>query len=471
MAPPGAVAQAAPTSEALTSPDNNLSSHEPRLVAQDNSPATLFTLPRELRDLIWTYALVRPKIHVAWVACKHTAHKSHSRTCHHFQYFDDYNNSKTAHGSGTYVGLTKQPKDWLDLTVSAFLEEPQAVTDVDNDQPYLNTLLVCRQVYHEAALVFYSQNCFVFGSSALLVESGSTALLPAYAFLKDRSETTLKWIKRIELQFISGLQDPLAFRQPAFYPVSDTSFKGSEQPQIAQLLFPFIKVNLSLDYLGLSFAGWCTAHKLPDDKVFESPEGSTLAHLCNLGKVGRLAIKYATESYLLKTSSRSPENRKRCVVPANHGRECFGGNATRDDSKMPPGRPLVVTGEDMSGCGIAHESLRAAAFARLLRHHILENGEQRGFRHIKIAMGVADRDVADEDVADGGLAHEDVEYIYLQTDDDKTGKSYLEKEQLQDTSINKGLSEFDPFASAGGSGVLDEVQPHGWTPQWAVGKQ
>lgn len=454
-------AAAAPTSDALTLLDNNPTRHQSRHVGPDHSTPTLLTLPRELRDLIWTYALVRPKIHVAWVACEHTAQKSHSRTCHNFQYPHPYNGN-IIHGSGTYVGLSKQPKAWLDVTVSAFLEETEVGTDVDNDQPYLNTLLVCRQVYKEAALVFYSQNCFVFGNSALLAPSGSTALLPAYTFLKDRSETTLKWIKRIEMHFMSGLRDPLAFRQPAFYPVSDTSFADSEQPQIARLLFPFIKANLSLDFLGLSFAGWCTTHQLPDKKIFDGPDGSTLAHLCDLGKVGRLAIKYANESFLFKTSPRGPGgNKKRCDVPANHGRQCFAANTQRDDCKMPPGRPLVITGEDLSDCGIAHESFRAAAFARLLRHHILENGEQRGYRHIKIAMGVAERDGAEDGV----------EYIYLQTDDDRTGKSYLEEqEQRQDSSVDEDITEFDPFASAGGSAILDELQPHGWTTEWAVGE-
>lgn len=64
-----------------------------------------------------------------------------------------------------------------------------------------------------------------------------------------------------------------------------------------------------------------------------------------------------------------------------------------------------------------------------------------------------------------------VSYIYLKTVDDKPGKSYLEKEQCQDTSIDENFTKFDPFASAGGSAILDEVQPIGWTPQWSVEEQ
>lgn len=331
--------------------------------------------------------------------------------------------------------------------------------DIDNDQPYINALLACRQVFNEAAPIFYSQNCFVFGISKTLDPSGSTALLPAYTFLKDRSKPTLQWIKRIELQFMSDTRDSYQFQKVDFYPVSDASFADPEQPQIAQLLFPFIKANLSLNYLGLSFAGWCTAHKLPDEKVSNSPGGTTLALICNLGKVGRLAIKYANETMLLKTLPGSQMRTRyvpnRCDVHADHGRQCFATNGRQDELKYLSEDPYCILWAGLSGCDMAHESLRAAAFARLLRHHILENGDQRGYQHIKVVMGI----------------EELINYIYLETDDDKTGKSYLEETEHQYTSIDEVFTKFDPFASAGGSAVLDEVQPHGWTPQWAVKEQ
>lgn len=342
------------------------------------------------------------------------------------------------------------------MTMDAIQGEIGTGTEIDNDQPYLNTLLVSRQVFSEAAPIFYSQNCFVFGSSQSLNLCGSTALLPAYTFLRDRREPILGWIKRIELQFIGNLHDAHRLLQPPSYPLSDTSFADSEQPLIAQLLFPFIKANLSLDFLGLSFAGWCTAHKLPDREVFDSPQASTLAHLCNLGKVGRLAIKYANETYLLKVPDGDTENPRRYDVHTGHGRQCFAQNVMLDDGHFSPGRYLDINLDQFDGCSIARESFRVAAFARLLRHHVLENGDQRAYQHIRVVMGVDDWDAR---------------YIELETDDDKTGKSYLEEEQRQETSMYGDLTKFDPFASAGGSAALDEVQPHGWSPQWAVGQQ
>lgn len=184
-----AVAAAASSSDGLTSAANSLPSHNFCSVASEQSP-TLLTLPREACNSIWAHALVRTEIHVAWVACEDNIQKSHSRSCHNFQYRQPYT-GKITQRSGTYVGLSKQPIDWLDLTACAVMEILEIETDMDIDQPCLNTLLVCRQVYNEAAPIFYSQNCFVFGSSETLGISGSTALLPAYTSLKDRSENIL----------------------------------------------------------------------------------------------------------------------------------------------------------------------------------------------------------------------------------------------------------------------------------------
>lgn len=343
------------------------------------------------------------------------------------------------------------------MTVNAIYGAIDIETDIDNDQPYLNTLLVSRWVFNEAAPIFYSQNCFVFGSSQVLDLHGSTALLPAYTFLKDRRETILGWIKRIELQFIGNFRD----EQSPSYPLSDTSFADLEQPQIAQLLFTFIKANLSLDFLGLSFAGWCTAHKLPDRGVFDSPGGSTLARLCDVGKVGRLAIKYANESCLLNVTDGTTDNQRRYHVHTGHGRQCFADNVALDDEHFPPGSYLDINLGAFHGCSIARESFRAAAFARLLRHHLLENGDQRGYQRINVIMGVDDWAVDDWGAR----------YFELETDDDKTGKSYLEEQDRQESSPYEDPTQFDPFASAGGSAILDEVQPHGWVPIWAVEEQ
>ncbi|KAJ4422887.1 hypothetical protein N0V82_002413 [Gnomoniopsis sp. IMI 355080] len=426
-------------------------------------PPTLLTMPPEIRNMIWTQALVRPEIHVAWVACEDALQKDHShRTCYTFRYWsadiEGYTN-----GHGTYVGLQKQREDdILSRTLTI-----QSEKEVDNDQPYLNTLLLCRSVFAEAAPIFYSQNCFVFGGPPVTDEmTGSTPLLPAHAFLKDRSTDTLSMIKRIELQFIGGFysnRHGWLYTYPfANYGLPTDDCEASiEQEESEEGLFPLFKTNLSLDYLRLSICGWSTTHKLPDETIFKSGINPVLAHLCDMNKVGRLAIKFTNHTELLETSpveSEYPTHcRKRCHVHSDHGSQCFARDATENDDllEIEDGdfflNPCEFTWNRLSGCSIAHETLRAAAFARLLRHHILENGEKKGYQDIKVLMGGGDTNFG--------------QFIHVCTDDDKDGKSYLDEEQHQEM-----VSEYDidPFASAGGSGILDEVQPHGWTPQWAV---
>lgn len=150
----------------------------------------LLTLPRELRDMIWTEALVRHRIYVTWTLCENTLQGTHSRVCCRFTRWceDDWG---SVDAIGTYVGLQRPPKDWLSLNL-ALIKRDDTSLDAVNDQPYLDTLSVCLQAFDEAAIVFYSQNCFVFCApqNVQLDESESTGVLPAFAFLSDRSSAS-----------------------------------------------------------------------------------------------------------------------------------------------------------------------------------------------------------------------------------------------------------------------------------------
>lgn len=171
--------------------------------------------------------------------------------------------------------------------------------------------------------------------------------------------------------------------------------------------FSFIQENLNLEYLGLSFAGGSTAHQMPDETILRKLEDTTLANMLKIRKFGRLAIEFATETHLLKTSATNltiPQVRSVHCHLHSDGSECFARDANEDILSFEM-NPFNVDWAKLSGCDLAQESLRAAAIARLLRHHTLENGDLKGYRHIKVVMGVK----------------KSVSYIHMRTDDDKTG--------------------------------------------------
>lgn len=437
---------------AVTSHHNSLQSHCPSgNSAQSSSP--LLRLPSEIRYLIWTHALVRPNVYVTWSSCDETMQDIHSRTCIRFRYWTpacDAGNVVCA--SGTYVALRKKLQDWISLSLSV-VGGKSITTSIENDRPQLNTFSICRQILNEASPIFYSKNCFVFCGPHEVDPLGCAGLLAAYAFLKDRSKDTLLMIKHIELHFIA---QPIAGEhdEERVYPLLPGD-QVSKETNCHHEMFSFLHTNLDLEYLGLSFAGWSTAHRLPDRTLFHSDIYSILEEICDLRKVGRLAIKYATQTRLLETSPADPSipdgDAVRCHIHLGHGSHCFARDVTLD-SLLYEDDASDITWQDLSGCGIAHESLRAAAFARLLRHRILEKGDQKGYQDIQIVMGVRD-----------GMS-----YMMLSTDDDKVGKSHLAKQRIRETAAGEEITEVDPFADAGGSQVLDAVQPVGWTPKWAV---
>lgn len=414
--------------------------------ATGRSPLTLLTLPGELRNMIWTKALVRYKIYVTWAFCENTRQQEHSRTCCRIMQ-NEYEWITTSHPSGTYVGVQKQPKDWFDR-VMAFAIRDDADLYADNDQPSLNTLLLCRQVFDEAAPIFYSQNCFVFCAtkepqSDTLETSG---LLPAYVFLKDRSKFTLRMIKRIEIQFLD-----LFFIEADTIPYPLSTLDADSGPQYCRPdLFSLLKANVNLEYLGLYIAGWRISHRLPEKDILDEDVETALRCLLGLRQVDRLAINYVTRTDLLETERMdhaSPRgSRIRCHIHPGHGSECFVKAAKEAD-------PYDFHWHDAE-CGLAHESLRAAAFARLLRHHLLRNGDKKGYQDIKVVMGMRDT----------------IDYLMLSTDDDKAGRSHLEEtqDQPQSTPAKHDTAEIDTFAVAGGSGILDQVEPQGWTPYWST---
>lgn len=399
--------------------------------------------------MIWTGALVRHRIYITWNICESTLQDAHTRTCYRLSLLD-WDCGNTHNGSGTYVGVQKQPQDWLSM-IMAFSQGSDTSLDDDNNQPYLNALLLCRQAYDEAAPIFYSQNCFVFCATEML-QSGaleSSGLPPAYAFLKDRSAYTLQMIKRIEIQLLDHrLYDGVA-GEPRSYPLS-TVGTDSMQSYRHTDLFTLLKANVSLDYLGLYIAGWSVSQELPDKAIFDRNNVPALESLCNLRQVNRLALNYVTRTSLVNFEHVAPVNRRdspiRCHIHPGHGLQCYLKAA---NEAIPYDHDWELT-----DCGLAHESLRAAAFARLLRHHILKNGKDKGYQDINVVTGMRD----------------DMPYLMLSTDDDKSGRSHLGDVhgQPQQKSTNNITAEINTFAMVGDSGLLDQLEPQRWTPHWST---
>lgn len=205
--------------------------------------------------------------------------------------------------------------------------------------------------------------------------------------------------------------------------------------------------------MGLYVSGVSISGELPDISMFDRSPGSILESLCGLRQADRLAIKYVTHTELLKTSPpnlASPRSSPiRCVRHAGHGTQCFV-RAAKEGRQYDDDWELI-------DCGQAHESLRAAAFARLLRHHILTNGKDKGYQDINVMMGIRDK----------------VQYLVLSTDDDKMGRSHVgdvHHHPLQKLAIDDA-AEIDVFALVGGSCILDQVAPQGWTPHWSTEKK
>lgn len=392
--------------------------------------------------MIWTQALVRHRIYITWALCEKTLQEDHTRTC--CRVTSPGHSYDSVHG--TYVGLQKQPKNWPSR-IMAFTLGKDGNLDADNDQPSLNTLLACRQASNEAAAIFYSQNCFVFCATHEREEKcgGSSGLLPAYAFLKDRSKHTLHMIKRIEIQFLDfSFLDGKMDEFNAIYPLTDKGLLQYSSRRHTDL-FSLIKANMNLDYLGLYIAGWSISHELPGEGLDCSSDQSVLGGLCGLRQVDRLSINYITRMEPELAAPAGPQGSSLGFhIHPGHGRRCFL-EATKisqeyDDEWFT------------AGCPLAHDSLRAAAFARLLRHYILKNGNKKGYQDIEVIVGT----------------REGIDYLMLSTDDDKVGRSYLGERhgQPQSKPANHDTARIDTFALVGGSKILDEVQPRRWTPIW-----
>ena len=167
----------------------------------------LLDLPRELRDLIYEFVLVRDVIPIQRAAATLDNIPEETRNrCPEF--YRRVALTYPLRKPRTHRRIWAIPR--FDIRVSSSRYDPRDLpTDVqmtyqledDYDEPWthkveLRLLQTCRQIYHEAREVFYGKNLFSF--------TDTEAIPTAFAFLCDRPAESLKLILAMEVAFDEG---------------------------------------------------------------------------------------------------------------------------------------------------------------------------------------------------------------------------------------------------------------------------
>ncbi|KAL7774636.1 hypothetical protein CFE70_005550 [Pyrenophora teres f. teres 0-1] len=167
----------------------------------------LLELPRELRDLIYEFVLVRDVIPIQRAAAALDNIPEETRTrCPEF-----YRQAALTYPlRRTHAHRRTWAIPRFDIRISNSRYDPGDLpTDVqmtyqledDYDEPWTHKfeprlLQTCRQIYDEAREVFYGKNLFSF--------TDTEAIPTAFAFLCDRPAESLKLISAMELAFDEG---------------------------------------------------------------------------------------------------------------------------------------------------------------------------------------------------------------------------------------------------------------------------
>lgn len=177
----------------------------------------ILRLPHELRDEVWRYAVVRPKIFVSFSrledleqrglcpnpplrSCLRWENKDacqedlfQSGTYFRPRKFEDFWNKDSNEGDGDFAFEVDYDK--LALGYPAL-----DVRHDENNHPDLSIFLACRQISAEAMDMYYSENTFIFclinfGASDFSMTSANAA----WSFLMDRPRAMLSRIRHIDL--------------------------------------------------------------------------------------------------------------------------------------------------------------------------------------------------------------------------------------------------------------------------------
>ncbi|KAF2026684.1 hypothetical protein EK21DRAFT_37592, partial [Setomelanomma holmii] len=180
-------------------------------------------LPRELRDHIYTYVLVRDVIPVECAIAKIHESRTPIRSRSHRQNgvrppSDQIHETYPLRASRTHRRLWTVPAFDInipydtgrvfDASSTILMTYQIAATNLEADYR-VDLLKVCKQVYLEASEIFYSRNVFSFTSDFRIP--------CAFAFLCDRPAVSLRSIRSLELALIEV--NNMRGTTPAHYPV------------------------------------------------------------------------------------------------------------------------------------------------------------------------------------------------------------------------------------------------------------
>lgn len=411
----------------------------------------ILQLPRELRDEVWRYAVVRPKIFVSFGRLDDLQQRAlcPSRPLRSCMSWENKNahHEEELHQSGTYFRPRKFEDFWnkdsneghgefqyeVDYDKLALGYPALDVRDDENKHPDLGIFLACRQISTEAMEMYYSESKFVF----CLINFGAsdcsmTSANAAWSFLRDRPKAMLPRIRQFDLH-LYGWDEYDGFQ------ILD--------PQVWNNLMGIIKSHMKLQHLGLHFRGRLTDLRNSDANTESliisdgdiSNQDPRVTELTQLPKLSRLTIHFS--------GFREP---KYSVDRHKHRRACF-------------------TARSHDICHNAESALQFAALVGLLRSSLLYNGQMLGFKNIRAQLKGDSGSVAnDTERQDLDIRHDSKcnYFLSMQTDDDDAGNCLLPRQHRKPASDENARYQtedgfIDIFGPLGDSASLDNVKTRG----------
>lgn len=330
------------------------------LSPQAPAASGFFRLWPEIRNMVYRYALVRPKIFVSAVPVSFLeergvrlgSHRSAIHTAWPFeQDIGDRVEEMVRYEKLTYTIPNRVCEDMVTAVLAHAGHQRLQLSYPDQrvqpDLPDVALLRVSKQIWREAAPVFYSQNCFSispqchlltiplvrfncselfspFGFDPFDVALMVLGILFAHVFLRDRSPTVLRMIRHLELS-----ADMLELNQR----YSTHQYLGHEK---WLGLMEFLRSKMDLKHLGLvamgtDFTRWAGGCLLPAMRVHdaENKRNSTLLveHQSRISnRISHLSSKLPLVPRLSLTLVWFPaEDCPRVRAGLEHDEECFSG--------------------------------------------------------------------------------------------------------------------------------------------------
>lgn len=414
-------------------------------------PFPILQLPRELRDEVWRYAVVRPKIFVSFGRLEDLQQRALCpnrplRTCMSWENKDAYHEEEL-YQSGTYFRPRNFEDFWnkdsnegdgesqfeVDYDKLAIAYPALNVLDDENRHPDLSIFLTCRQISAEAMEMYYAESKFVF----CLINFGAsdcsmTSANAAWSFLGDRPKAMLPRIRQFDLHLYGW-----------------DEYDGFQilNHQVWENLMGIIKSHMKLQHLSLHFRG-----RLPDLRDSNtnaeslmisngdvSNQDPRITELTQLPKLSGLSIHFSGFREPM-----SPVDRHK------HRRACF-------------------TARSHNICHNADSALQFAALVKVLRSNLLYNGQMLGSKNIRAQLMGEPAPVANDPERQDLDSRHDSKFNYflsMETDDDDMGNCLLPRQYRKPASDENGRDQMqdgfiDIFEPLGDSASLDHVKTRG----------